>query len=116
MFLISIPKIHESWFLGDLQKGNQKKKKLTLTKEDVAHGVVDVILGGLTGVGHESVNELHALRTGSTELSRDDDLATLGTGFHDEAKNTIAGPEKRKKKADFSIIVRSVIVAICSGL
>ena len=41
----------------------------TLAKENVADSVVNVVLGGLTRVDHESVNELHALRAGGTELA-----------------------------------------------
>lgn len=35
-------------------------------------------------------SEFHALRTSSTELARDDDLATLGTALHDESQHTVA--------------------------
>jgi hypothetical protein len=42
-------------------------------------------------VDHEAVGELHGLGTGSTELTGDDNLATLGAGLHDEAEDTIAG-------------------------
>ena len=58
----------------------------------MAGGAIDEVAGGLTGVDHEAVGELHGLGTSSTELSRDNDLATLGTGLHDETKDTIAGP------------------------
>lgn len=54
-------------------------------------GAVDEVLGGLTRVNHEAVGELHGLGTGSTELTGNDDLATLGAGLHDEAQDTIAG-------------------------
>jgi hypothetical protein len=37
-----------------------------------------------------SYSELHGLGTGSTELSGNDDLATLGARLHDEAEDTIA--------------------------
>lgn len=63
----------------------------TLAEQDVASGVVNEVLGGLTGVDHEAVGELHALGAGSAELTRDDNLATLGTRLHDEAQDTIAG-------------------------
>lgn len=39
-----------------------------------------------------SYGELHALGTGSPELSRNDNLATLGTRLHDEPQDTIASP------------------------
>jgi hypothetical protein len=63
----------------------------TLSEEDVTGSVVDEVLGGLTRVNHEAVGELHGLGTGSTELTRDNNLTTLGTRLHDETENTIAG-------------------------
>lgn len=63
----------------------------TLAEQDVTGGAVDEVLGRLAGVDHEAVGELHGLGTGSTELSRDDNLASLGAGLHDEAEDTIAG-------------------------
>ncbi|KAF1924600.1 uncharacterized protein M421DRAFT_277851 [Didymella exigua CBS 183.55] len=38
----------------------------------------------------KSYSELHALGTGGSELSGNDDLATLGARLHDEAEDTIA--------------------------
>lgn len=35
-------------------------------------------------------SELHALRTGSSQLARDDNLTTLGTALHDESQDTVA--------------------------
>ena len=66
--------------------------KDTLTEHDVPNGVVDEVKGRLTGVDHETVRELHRLGTRGTELAGDDNLATLGTGLHDETEDTIASP------------------------
>lgn len=63
----------------------------SLAQENVADGGVNEVLGGLTRVDHESVNELHGLGTGTAELSGDNNLATLGTRLHDVADNTVAG-------------------------
>lgn len=63
----------------------------TLSEQNVTSGTVDELLGGLTGVNHEAIGELHGLGTSSTELARDDNLTTLGTRLHDEAEDTIAG-------------------------
>lgn len=41
-------------------------------------------------MNHEAVGELHGLGTGSTELTGDDNLTTLGARLHDEAEDTIA--------------------------
>lgn len=38
---------------------------------------------------HETIGKLHCLCTGSTELSRDDDLATLCARLHDESEYTV---------------------------
>ena len=57
-------------------------------------GAVDINIGGLSTVDHETVNELHALGTLTTQLAGHDDLATLSSGFHNKTENTIAGPEK----------------------
>lgn len=56
----------------------------------MAVGVVNEVAGGLTGVNHETVGELHGLGTGGAELARDDNLATLRVGLHDEAEDTVA--------------------------
>lgn len=81
----------------------------------MAGGLVDEVLGWLTGVDHEAVlfktllefflltttfsfryhdsktyGELHGLGTGSPELAGNDNLATLGTALHDEPEHTVA--------------------------
>jgi hypothetical protein len=63
----------------------------TLAEENVTGGVVNEVLGGLTRVDHEAVGELHGLGTGSTKLTGDNNLTTLGTRLHDETEDTIAG-------------------------
>lgn len=63
----------------------------TLAQEDVTGGAVDEVTGGLAGVDHEAVGELHGLGTGGAQLAGDDDLAALGAGLHDEAEDTVAG-------------------------
>jgi hypothetical protein len=40
--------------------------------------------------------ELHGLSTLSTQLARDNDLATLGTRLHNKAQHTIASPANEK--------------------
>ena len=64
--------------------------KDTLPQHNVPDSVINEVLSGLTGVDHETVGELHRLRTGSTKLARNNDFATLGTRLHDEAEDTIA--------------------------
>jgi hypothetical protein len=80
----------------------------TLAQQNVAGGVVDEVLGWLTGVDHETVlhnqlelnmfegikmrtyGEFHGLSTGSSQFTTDNDLTTLGTALHDESENTVA--------------------------
>jgi len=56
----------------------------------VTDGHVGVDLSGVTGLDHVTIYELHSLGTLSPELSGDNDLATLGGGFHDESDDTVA--------------------------
>lgn len=44
----------------------------------------------------ETYSELHGLGTGSTELSGHNNLATLGTGLHDETEDTVASTANGK--------------------
>jgi hypothetical protein len=62
-----------------------------LTEENVTYSVVYKLARRLTGVDHETVGELHGLRTRGTKLAGDDNLATLGTRLHHEAENTVSG-------------------------
>jgi len=63
----------------------------SLTEKNVTDGGINEVLGGLTRVDHESVNELHGLGTGTAELSGDNNLATLSARLHDVTDNTVAG-------------------------
>jgi hypothetical protein len=63
----------------------------TLTQKNVASSGVDVILGGLTTLNHVTVTEFHGLSSLTTELSGNDEFATLGLVLHNETENTIAG-------------------------
>lgn len=68
-----------------------KPKAHTLAQKDVAHSLVDVLVHGVTAMDHQTINELHALGTLSTELAGDDHFATLSTALHDVAQHSIAG-------------------------
>merc|ERR1719445_369720 len=70
--------------------------KHTLSEVDVSDGIIYVVLSGLTRVDHETVSELHALGTLTTQLAADNHFATLGTRLHDETEDTIAGPSHSK--------------------
>ena len=79
--------------LHDLDLDSQN----SLPQQNVPDSLVNEVPGGLTGVDHVSVGELHGLGSGSTELSRDDDLTTLGTSLHDESEDTVTGSERRTR-------------------
>ena len=63
----------------------------TLTEEDVSDSSINVDVGGFTTVDHQTVDEFHALGALPSELTRDDNFTTLGTRFHDESEDTVAG-------------------------
>lgn len=62
-----------------------------MSHQDVSSGSVDEVVDWLTGVDQETVGELHGLGTGSTQLTGNDDLATLGAGLHDVSDDTVGG-------------------------
>ncbi|GMT20616.1 hypothetical protein PFISCL1PPCAC_11913, partial [Pristionchus fissidentatus] len=62
----------------------------SLTELDVSDGLLDVVVDGVSGVDKKTVVELHRLGTLTTELSRDNDLATLGVRLHDETEDSVA--------------------------
>lgn len=67
---------------------------LTLAKQDVADSSVHVIIDGVSTVDHQTVHKLHGLGPLAPELAGHDHLTALSTALHDEAENTIAGPEE----------------------
>ena len=58
----------------------------------MAHGLVNVMLLWLACGDEIAVFELHDLCALRAKLSRDDHLAALGAGLHDEAKHAVARP------------------------
>ena len=61
----------------------------SLPQQDVSDGLIDEVPGGLTGVDHVSIGELHGLGSSSTQLSGNNNLTTLGTSLHDESEDTV---------------------------
>merc|ERR1719305_1407055 len=64
----------------------------TLSEQDVSAGHVHVLVDGVSGVDHQTVNKLHGLGSLSPQLAGHDNLASLGARLHDETEHTIAGP------------------------
>ncbi len=60
---------------------------------------------------HEAIGELHGLGTLSAELTRHNNLATLGTSLHDKAENTIAGTAD--SQATQELVAQAL--ALCNG-
>ena len=67
----------------------------TLTEQHMSDSSVDIVVERLTAVDHQTIGELHALGTLTTELARHHHLTALGTTLHDEAQHTIAGSAYR---------------------
>merc|ERR1712019_174542 len=63
----------------------------SLPEEDVSAGHVDVLIDGISGVDHQTVNKLHGLGSLSSQFAAHHDLAALGSALHDEPENSIAG-------------------------
>jgi hypothetical protein len=76
--------------------------KDTLSEENVSASNIDVIVGGVSGVDHQAVDELHRLGSLTAELAGNDNLATLSSGLHDKTENSVAGPAKEKIKLNIS--------------
>ena len=73
----------------------------TLSEHNVTHGDVEVVLDWSTRRDHVSVTELHGLGSLGSELTRDDNLATLGPVLHHEAQDTIARSSDGKASEEF---------------
>ena len=54
------------------------------------------LLVSLSGLDHVTIAELLGFSTLTTNLSRHSDLGSLGTRFHDEAKDSIASAAHSK--------------------
>merc|ERR1712179_493244 len=70
--------------------------KHTLSEKYVTDSSVDVLVAWLSAVDHKTIHKLHGLGSLTTELSRHNNLAALGTALHDESENTIASPSDGK--------------------
>lgn len=73
----------------------------TLAHENVTDRHIGVDLSGVSRLDHVSVTEFHGLGTLSTELSGDNNLASLGGRFHDESDHTVAGTADGESSEEF---------------
>ena len=62
----------------------------TLPEKYVSHGCVDVIVGWLSGVDHQTIHELHGFGSLSTQFSGHNDLTSLSSRLHDETEYSVA--------------------------
>ena len=60
--------------------------KDSLSEQDVSAGHVHVLIDGVSGVDHQTVNKLHGLGSLSSQLARHNNLTSLGAGLHDETE------------------------------
>lgn len=58
---------------------------------------------------HNTVDELHALGSLTSELSRYDDFASESAGFHDETQHTVAGTAHSQTYKEEQVINKSRI-------
>lgn len=66
---------------------------LALSEEDVSDSLVNKVIHWITGVDHQTIQELHRLGSLSSKLARHDNLASLRPTLHYESQDTIASPE-----------------------
>merc|ERR1712060_741232 len=59
----------------------------TLAQQDVSDGSVDVLLRRTAAVNHQTVDELHRLRSLTAKLAGNNHFATLSAGLHDESED-----------------------------
>lgn len=63
----------------------------SLAQQNVTSGCVDVVVAWISGVDHQTVDELHRLCALTAQLARHDHFASLGTRLHDETEHAITG-------------------------
>lgn len=68
----------------------------SLAQQHVPGGGIDVVVDGVSGVDHQTVDELHRLGTLTAQLAGHDHLAALGARLHDEAQHTVARAAHRQ--------------------
>jgi hypothetical protein len=62
-----------------------------LGKDRLFQFLVACVAEELGGLVYWTYRELHALGSGSPQLSTDNDFAPFGTTLHDESQDTVAG-------------------------
>ena len=62
----------------------------TLLDEDMADSFIDEFLASVTGLDHVTFLELHGVSTLLTELTGDDDFATLSTSFKSRTNDSVS--------------------------
>jgi len=62
-----------------------------LSQLDVLDSSLYIVVGRVARVNHQAVDELHGLGALASQLARDDNLAALGSRFHDKTKHGVAG-------------------------
>ena len=58
----------------------------SLSEQDVSAGHVHILVDGVSGVDHQTINKLHGLGSLSSQLARHNNLTSLGARLHDETE------------------------------
>lgn len=58
----------------------------------------------MSGVDHETIGELHRLGTSGAQFAGDDNLASLGSGLHDETEDSVARAARGEKRSQLGFV------------
>lgn len=72
-------------------KVNQQDKH-TLPEVDMSNSHINIVIGWVSTVNHQTINKFHGLGTLTTELPRHHNFTAFGSTLHDESKHTITSP------------------------
>ena len=53
---------------------------------------INIVIGWVSTVNHQTINKFHGLGTLTTELPRHHNFTAFGSTLHDESKHTITSP------------------------
>ena len=72
-----------------MSSSKDSHRNITLAKQYVSDGSVDVNVSGFSTVDHKTIDELHALCSLTSKFARYNNFTTLSSRLHDETEDTI---------------------------